>query len=136
MEKPPVLSKEQLEEVMLKFLSKAKPEEIVALGRGHIGTIQGLALQAQRDADVEWYKNHSDEANDAEQGAIEVLDELGRIQQARQDTAREIFEAVNRLIDHTESGSDNEWVVIDEDNLQSLKSKYLIPPNPVGNAEL
>ena len=43
--------------------------------------------EAQRDADVEWYDSH--QANDAEQGAEAVLNELDAVRQARLSTARE-----------------------------------------------
>ena len=53
------------------------------------------------------------------------------VQQARQDTAREIFEEIRKhpLADNSESG----LCLIDID---VLEAKYLIPPNPVGSADL
>ena len=57
------------------------------------------------------------------------------VQQARQDTAREIFEELEVNCSYTgEAG--HPIINLDSDFYQSFKSKYLIPPNPVGNAEL
>ena len=84
-------------------------------------------------------EKHSDEANDAEQGAIEVLDELERIQQARQDTAREIFEIVERMTNPFNAINEKQYYGFEEALVrirQSLKSKFLIPPNPVGSADV
>ena len=54
------------------------------------------------------------------------------IQQARQDIAREIFEESENNCIHNpmyiKRRCDTCW--------QSLESKYLIPPNPVGSADL
>ena len=47
----------------------------------------------------------------------------------RQDTAREIFEEIEKRLPIT-----NEWYV--KDLIQELKSKFLIPPNPVGAGDV
>ena len=51
------------------------------------------------------------------------------IQQARQDTARQLIEEIEKTFNWIYQG-------VNEKPWQSLKSKYLIPPNPVGSAEL
>jgi len=60
----------------------------------------------------------------------------------RQDTAREIFEAIKRAYRHKDQHYmadgmiDREFRCVSEHSIEALESKYLIPPNPVGNAEL
>ena len=70
---------------------------------------------------------------------IEVCDALygEKIKQARQDTAREIFEDIESLQPFTLSNYFKlDGIGLSPRNYQSLKSKYLIPPNPVGSADL
>ena len=104
MEKPPVID-------------KGKMGEIVG-GCKEWWEIPVKIAIAQRDADVEWYE-----------GKYLIPDYEYNLQQARQDTMREIFEEIEKTFNWIYQG-------VNEKPWQSLKSKYLIPPNPVGSAEL
>ena len=54
-------------------------------------------------------------------------------QQARQDTAREIFKEIEK---QSIDGGVTLNVYLLSDDYQRIKSKFLIPPNPVGSADL
>ena len=57
------------------------------------------------------------------------------IQQARQDTARELIEEIENGLDEYFEATYFGNVAVTED-WQSFKSKFLIPPNPVGSADV
>jgi len=72
---------------------------------------------------------------------IEVCDALygEKIKQARQDTAREIFEIVERMTNPFNAINEKQYYGFEEALVrirQSFKSKYLIPPNPVGAGDV
>jgi hypothetical protein len=82
MEKPPVLSHKQIQ----KWVETQDANEIICLG------VSEIERRAQRDADVEWLMSQA--------GVKISLDSALRWerQQARQETAREIFEAYDAYI--------------------------------------
>ena len=102
--KPPVLSDEELRGVHDYWRD---------LSGSAVARVRNIA-QAQRDADVEYYEKQQDEMADAmAQG----------IRQARQDTAKEIFEEIAEK--HWHQGSNNVWYVYMSDaDWQSLKEEY------------
>ena len=75
-EKPPVLGHKQIQ----KWVEAQDPNEIICLG------VSEIERRAQRDADVAYYEPIIKEFSEA----IESWQR--RLEQARQDTAREIFE--------------------------------------------
>jgi uncharacterized protein HemY len=89
-------------------------------------------LLAQRDADVEWYKDKFDEGKLAgireKQDIIEAKlnDVEFAIQQARQETAREIFEEIEKEQSNPKDGVFvQEGIHLTPGQWQSVKSKYL-----------
>ena len=110
MEKPPVLNEEQV----IKWIKDNYGENAIIAPLAHGKT-------AQRDKDVEWYEKK-----------YLIPDYEYNLQQARQDTAREIFEESENNCIHNpmyiKRRCDTCW--------QSLESKFLIPPNPVGSADV
>jgi len=122
MEKPPVLSDRKI---------------VIHLENGAMIDVPLYSdLEAQRDADVEWYEKKRIEWTRMDRDWLRIVKGWRRpeavntlIQQARQDTAREIFEEIEKRLPIT-----NEWYV--KDLIQKLKSKVLIPPNPVGSADV
>ena len=117
MEKPPVLNEEQV----IKWIKDNYGENAIIAPLAHGKT-------AQRDADVEWFENERDKFN----YWFNKNDE--RVQQAHQDTAREIFETINNWLERHAPVTFpwNGYGFF----IQSLKSKFLIPPNPVGSADV
>jgi len=116
-EKPPVLSDEQLEQLL--------EIDFATAYSGHIAEYR-LTAEAQRDADVEWYDKHiivvetPGQKQDIMLMMGNVFEEL--IQQARQEVAREIFgEIENNYSTAMPIGS----FIISESELQSLKDKFL-----------
>jgi len=141
MNKPPVLSDEEFGE----WCHKQKGCDLSCL---KIGTTIKCRPKAQRDADVEWYEREIqrivNESIDALLADMKNPDTrihqkiLGHIaealQQARQDTAREIFEEIEEY-SHEEGtimgvllGTKGKRRVIISSVWQSLKSKYLGEP--------
>jgi len=104
MEKPKILSDEQITEAIV-CIPDVVGECVTRLDE------ERAIAQAQLDADVLFYepliqklqkeletlRGQDEGENDAEQGAIEVLDELERIQQAKSEVVREIFEAIEKM---------------------------------------
>ena len=121
MEKPPVLSDERI-----KALANAYDIPHPEYPSEH------YVAKAQRDKDVEWYGDMIVQVTErsirAGETALNKVFKVQQkaIQQARQDTARELIEEIEK---HYSWIADDLW-------LQSLKSKYLIPPNPVGSADV
>jgi len=111
MEKPPVLSDEEVTRIIFEC-------------KGNCSDARLAVNVAQRDADVEWYEKK-----------YLIPDYEWNLQQARQDTARKIFEEIEKLTTVVDIGKMS-VPVIDANELQSLKSKFLIHPNPVGSADL
>ena len=125
MDKPPILSTEQV----IKWLKDNYGENAIIAPLAH-----GKA--AQRDADVEHYEPIIANNKKYVETLLKQNDiYFKRIEQARQDTAREIFEDIHKLTEifYIDGIS---LPVINTESLQSLKSKYLIPPNPVGSADI
>ena len=82
--------------------------------------------QAQRDADVEWYEKN-------QEPHFITTPEI--IIKTRQEVAREIFEEIEK--EHAYDGDDGPGIdCILSWDWQALKSRFLNPTNPVGNAEL
>ena len=142
MEKPDVLSEK---EIPVRFISQANHEMIdhrlsrIELFR--IAKDEGL-IQAQRDADVEWFEREVNRIVNESIGAMladlknpeteihqKILEHITEaLLQARQDTARELIEEIEKHGFYFYSVFPNAW--------QSIKSKFLIPPNPVGSADV
>jgi len=134
MEKPPVLSEEEIE----KWCSEHKA------GKGGIcyvaNSCEICKRRIQRDKDVEWYGDMILQVTERSIRAGETaLNKVFKVQQkairqARQDTAQEIFGAIER---ESETPFNSYYdIKIIKPRYQSLKSKFLIPPNPVGSADL
>ena len=104
-EKPPVLGHKQIQ----KWVEAQDPNEIICLG------VSEIERRAQRDADVAYYEPIIKEFSEA----IESWQR--RLEQARQDTAREIFEEIDRVYN-----SLGAWggFQINQDDWQSLKEKF------------
>jgi len=123
MNKPPVLSE---------FTITLEGKEVVIGGATIYGTpLMSLGMQAQRDADVECYQKAINKMQkrfiDVGEAAIQkILDvEEQKVKQAREDTAREIFE----ILEEAFRNSDNRMgLFILSREWQSLKSKYLGEP--------
>ena len=73
----------------------------------------------QRDKDAEWYEKK-----------YLIPDYEYNLQQARQDTASTLFETIELMYPELRS------VYWKGEKWQSFKSEHLIPPNPVGSADL
>ena len=115
--KPPVLSEE--EKLTCSLVDSRQPYK-------YLKPVIDEACIHQRDADVEFYEGQE---NDAEEGVIEVLGELTAVKQARQDTAKEIFEEFYKKCSVEAQRLDSHcgWdkLTIRRCDYQSLKSKYL-----------
>ena len=124
MDKPPILSTEQV----IKWLKDNYGENAIIAPLAH-----GKA--AQRDADVEHYEPIIANNKKYVETLLKQNDiYFKRIEQARQDTAREIFETINNWLERHAPVTFpwNGYGFF----IQSLKSKFLIPPNPVGSADV
>ena len=127
MEKPPVLSDRKI---------------VIHLENGAMIDVPLYSdLEAQRDADVEWYEKKRIEWTRMDRDWLRIVKGWRRpeavntlIQQARQDTARQLIEEIKKNC----KGYENKTVghLLTSTFWQSLKSKYLIPPNPVGSADV
>ena len=125
MEKPPVLNEEQV----IKWIKDNYGENAIIAPLAHGKT-------AQRDKDVEWYEEDWVKRHNKSY-------KMGRedgVKQARQDTAREIFKYVKRLKNPHDYKkhflSYIEFWRAKRHILGKLKTKYLIPPNPVGAGDV
>ena len=115
MNKPPVLSDKEIE----KWCSEHKA------GKGGICYVSNSCeicrRTIQRDADVEWYEKH-------QKPPIIGLDPSVSVEQARQDTAREIFEELYAKCSveaqHIDSNCGWDRLIIRRYDLQSLKDRY------------
>ena len=69
---------------------------------------------------------------------LKTIQLLYGYKQARQDTAREIFDWIDsqRQSGKTLIQGVGYGVAIADDKLGNFESKYLIPPNPVGSADV
>ena len=111
MEKPPVLSEEEIE----KWCSEHKA------GKGGLcyvaNSCEICKRRIQRDKDAEWYEKK-----------YLIPDYEYNLQQARQDTAREIIGKLLREGANKTFAGEEWWC--------KLKSRFPIPPNPVGSADV
>ena len=110
-EKPPVLGHKQIQ----KWVEAQDPNEIICLG------VSEIERRAQRDADVAYYEPIIKEFSEA----IESWQR--RLEQARQDTAREIFEEIEAELIAFEGFSQitqHQAAIINKIWWQSLKEKY------------
>lgn len=107
-EKPPVLSDELLEKAYYFWQSYNQWELELSLRE---------VAQAQRDADMDWFKKQGHEA----------ISYLEGYQKGKQETAREIFEEIETCAELLASriGDTPISLVIASSDWQSLKSKYL-----------
>jgi len=129
MEKPDVLSDEQIGRALtidFKETTGKDPKEYFS----YVSENDRVIAQAQRDADVEWYEKK-----------YLIPDYEYNLQQARQDTARELIEEIEReRFGEPQyipaAGRDPVVVTLTESFIQELKSKFLIPPNPVGAGDV
>ena len=112
MEKPPVLNEEQV----IKWIKDNYGENAIIAPLAHGKT-------AQRDADVEFCDLlRNKEADQCTQAIADAR------QQARQDTAREIIGKLLREGANKTFAGEEWWC--------KLKSRFPIPPNPVGSADV
>ena len=126
-EKPDVLSDEEIDQVWPDFpreiIDRECPlssSELEIIARQVVVAAKVIA-QAQRDADVEWFRK-------LEMQYLDDCREVNEIQ-IRQDTVREIFEEIEKLTTIVQIGggylSDTVQIpVIPSDKLESLKEKY------------
>ena len=131
MEKPPVLSDRKI---------------VIHLENGAMIDVPLYSdLEAQRDADVEWYEKKRIEWTRMDRNWLRIVKGWRRpeavntlIKQARQDTAREIFDWIDsqRQSGKTLIQGVGYGVAIADDKLGNFESKYLIPPNPVGAGDV
>ena len=106
----------------------------------HYGYYSETQREAQRDADVEWYLNRISQevARQSEKKAKLRQYYLNKIEQARQDTAREIFEEIEKnqgQYFYIESWPQYNTISISRNQIkwQALKQKYLGgKENPIG----
>ena len=127
MEKPDVLSEAEIDKAWpnkVAFDSPITWEKIV----DELGRCGRLVAQAQLDAAVEYYEPQIKVASETCERLTKALE------QARQDTAREIFGAIER---ESETPFNSYYdIKIIKPRYQSLKSKFLIHPNPVGSGDV
>lgn len=118
MEKPPVLSEEQLQE--LKIPCNKCARKPIFFDAGCLKCVVKYHREAQRDADVEWY----------EKWYLELLEDYKRVkeqraalinkfEQARQETARELMQTIEVMYPELKQvyWNGKDW--------QSLKAKYV-----------
>ena len=83
----------------------------------------------------EWHKKMAKLIEEEERKQLAEVNEL--IQQARQDTAREIFEEIEKLNKHHRFGFEDGTLLIYAEDFQALKAKYPgNKQNPVGRANI
>ena len=147
MEKPPVLSECICE--MYDFKPFYSPWDVNNTKLNHCYECDAYnkGREHQRDKDVEWYEKKRIEWTRMDRDWLRIVKGWRRpeavntlIQQARQDTAREIFKYVKRLKNPHDYKkhflSYIEFWRAKRHILGKLKTKYLIPPNPVGAGDV
>lgn len=117
-EKPPVISARAVEKWVEKKQGSMDKYTQLTITRAE-------AKEAQRDADAAHYEPIISEFEEIQKAQMVLEAKLNdtelAIQQARQETAREIFEKIEKLDITTLV----EMMTIPREQLQSLKSKYL-----------
>ena len=149
--KPPILSDEEIDRIYYQEYDKAKafsdkyhnslsadnfhPDRPADRQRSfdvtHREQVYRAIAQAQQDTDVEWYLNRISQevARQSEKKAKLRQYYLNKIEQARQDTAREIFEEIEKnqgQYFYIESWPQYNTISISRNQIkwQALKQKY------------